>query len=350
MKQLFSILALCMMVIATSCNNVEEPPKEGVRPNMHQQVTRASEAEMLIFEDYAQFERITDELKKLDSDNQRSEWMKIHYPNFRSIYDLYSDAMEEMAEYDDLDEMGYNAFMEKYSSLYFPMQDEDYGFYIPISDMASAFLANTSGDVSIGGEIVNLIDIVDYATLVNLGRAYYTEDSPLAAAAMTSFQINNPTMNSVGPEYDSGWKEYGRRKVKLKARRRFKKYSPAYGFSGSISLLHLEFCFRKKTFLGWVNYKCKSTIVFRCNIPGLGWIVPQTYEHNSTSSHDSEMEYPIKITSDTSHFYFTFGAAPCEASINYNDISQTLKYNWTMAPIQCVTPRTASPYSIIPNY
>lgn len=312
--------------------------------------TRASEMMVLTFDSQASYQEALRQIESINSDEAKAEWVRQNYPGFYSIYDLYWDAMEEMEEMEDVSQENYENFQKKYQSLYFPMYQDDAGFYIPIRNLNSAFLANENCEISIAGEIVNLKDIEDYGTLVELGRAYYSSEIPMPIAEMGSFNLNSTSMNSVGPEYDSGWKTYGKRKVKLKARRRFVEYSPNASIKGSKSLMHLEFCFRKKTWLGWANYKCKSTIVYKANIPGLGWSKPQTFTHNSRSSHDSELEYPIKITSDASHWYYTFEAAPCEVSINFNDISQTLNYSWTMAGIQCVTPKTSSPVLILPSY
>jgi hypothetical protein len=150
-------------------------------------------------------------------------------------------------------------------------------------------------------------------------------------------------MDPVGPDYDSGWTTYGNRKVKLKAHRRFETFTPSPGFNGSISWLHLEFCFRKKTWIGWTNYKSKSTISFNATIPGTKRTVQGYFEHNGNSSHDSEIEYPISITADANYRYYTFVETPCVATITYQGVDKTLKYTWNMPGIQCVTPISSSP-------
>lgn len=257
--------------------------------------------------------------------------------------------MYEMAEIDDESQKAYEVFKNKYSQLYFPCHMEDAGFYIAMSNLDAAFLVNRNYEVSISGKVENLRDINSYQELMNLNRAFYSDNTSMTRAGFVEFTLSSTSMNSVGPEYDSGWTEYGKRKVKLKARRRFEAFTPAPGFSGSISLMHLEFCFRKKTFLGWVNYSCKSTVNFTANIPGVSRPVTNTSSNSGSSSHDTEFEYPISITQDATYWYYTFVETPCRANIDFQDIDQTLNYSWNMTGIQCKTPVSANHATIIPT-
>lgn len=350
MKNYIMFAMLIMVLSLSSCSDIDIPESRLESAISQTKLTRASESCILSFENGEEFENAVKKIATLTSDEEKMEWVNKNFQNFKSIQNIYWDAMEEMAGIENVNIEEYNKFEQKYKCLYFPKYEEDAGFYIPMSDLDAAFLVNEDCEVTVSNEIVNLKDIFNYDSLIELGRAYYAKETVLPFGTMTPFYLNSTSMNSVGPEYDSGWKEYGNRKVKLKARRRFEAYSPTPVINGSKSLLHLEFCFRKHTWLGWANYKCKSTITFKADIPGGRTVGPITFSHNSTSSHDSEVAYPIHISSDASHWYYTFVEAPCEATINYNDITEILKYNWNMPGIQCTTPISASHVYITPTY
>ncbi|MDE6792948.1 MAG: hypothetical protein K2J48_07690 [Muribaculaceae bacterium] len=334
----------------TSCSDVEMPESLGITNRIGTVETRSSNASLLSFESKEAFDAEVAILTALSSDEEKIQWVNKNHPNFTSIQSVYWEAMDEMAEIEEVNQENYEVFAQKYQTLYFPRFMEDAGFYVPMTNLDEAFLVNVNYEVSIAGEIINLKDIEEYSTLVELGRAYYSIESPIPLATLTPFYINSTSMNSVGPEYDSGWTQYGDRKVKLKARRKFNTIQMAQGFNGSESVLHLEFCFRKKTWLGWTNSNSTSTIEFKATLPGGGIVGPVSFSHSGNSSHDSELPYPIHISSDASHWYYTFPEAPCEATINYRGVSQILKYNWNMPGIQCVTPLTVNHAPILPYY
>lgn len=349
MKNLIMFAMFIMAFALSSCSDVERP-EPSVQATLQETLkTRSSEVSTLSFESMEDFQTAVAHIATLSSEEEKLEWINKNYPNFRSIQLLYWEAMEEMANTDAVEAEQFNAFEQKYESLYFPKYEEDAGFYIPMTNLDAAFLVNENCEVAIADAILNLKDINDYHELAELGRAFYSIESPMPITEMGSFNLNSTSMNSVGPEYDSGWTQYGDRKVKLKARRKFNTIQMAVGFNGSESVMHFEFCFRKKTWLGWSNYSSKSTIEFKASLPGGRTLGPVLYSHSGTSSHDSETPYPIRISSDASHWYYTFDAAPCEAVINYQGVSQTLKYNWIMPGIQCVTPLTANPAPILPQ-
>lgn len=347
MKKIILFTMLIMVIGLSSCSDMDTPDLGFIKesPQSELKETKSSDEFVLTFKSQDEFQSALDKIASYETDEEKLQWVKDNYPNFSSIQALYWDAMDEMAEIDGESPDAYEVFQTKYSQLYFPRYLDDAGFYIPMRNLDAAFLVNKNYEVSISGKIVNMRDIESYQDLILLQRAYYSDDIPMTMtrATMGSFNLNSTSMNSVGPEYDSGWTKYGDRKVKLKARRRFKEYEPSPGFKGSISLLHLEFCFRKKTFLGWANYSSKSTIDFKANIPGLSAPITASFSHSGTSSHDSELEYPIAIHNDASHWYYTFVETPCQATVNYQGVSQILKYSWNMPGIQCVTPLTANP-------
>lgn len=311
--------------------------------------TRTQEDNILIFESETDFQKVMEEISSFDSDEEKLQWVKTKFPEFSSIQTLYWEAMQEMAEINAEDKEVCERFQSKYSALYFPLYKEDGGFYIPMKNLDAAFLANENCEVIIGGLLKNLRDIWSYGTLMDLGRAYYSTSIPMTRASMGSFSLNKTDQNSVGPEYDSDWTIYGSKKVKLKARRVFKKYTVAPGFNGSESLLHLEFCFRKQTWFGWGNVKRESEINFSTTLPPN---IPLTFnkKHNGNSSHDSEFRYPVKITSDATKVYYTFAEVVCHATVDFEGIDELLQYTWTMPGIQATSPSVNGPALIIPNY
>lgn len=331
MKKYIFILICIFVICLSSCSDnaivddISMPQTLSKNQSKNQKVYKS-----ISFSSEKEYEDAYYAISHLSTEEEKANWVKENYPTFYSMHDLYSDAMDEMASYADVTKEIYQKFEDKYCALYFPHYLDDAGFYIPMSDLNASYLVNPNGEVSISDKVKNLIDISDYYSLVNLGRAFYSTESNLTRGDAVEFYLTSTSMNSVGPEYDSGWKEYGDRKVKLKARRRFETINLSPQLVGSHSLIHLEFCFRKKTWLGWSNYKCKSTISFQFNLFGRGWYGPIIWDHNSTSSHDSEMEYPIIEYNAGDHYVYSFVEAPCTATINFADISSPLNYNWTM--------------------
>lgn len=347
--KIFLISVMFIMAMAfSSCSNEEMAEMKQAYPQSRSGQEAMAQDSVLSFDSRQDFEAAVAHIASLPSEDEKAEWVRGVYPHFQSVQNRYWMAMEEMGEMENVDEECYNTFQKKYSMLYFPKYMDDAGFYIPMTDLDAAFLANENCEVIIGGEIVNLRDIEDYSKLMELGRAYYSIDNPMPIAAMTSFELKSTSMDPVGPEYDSGWTTYDDRKVKLKARRKFNTIEMSPGFNGSQSVLHLEFCFRKKTWLGWSNYKSESTLTFKATAFGGKPVTAPSFHHNSNSSHDSELLYPIRITSDASHWYYIFDEAPCEATVNFRGVSHILTYKWNMPGIQCIHPLSASHYPIVP--
>lgn len=334
-----------MILLVTSCTNeIDQLTDYRINPDntANKSNSRSSEYSILTFDDFESYQTALINIEKLETEEEKEDWVEKTYPSFKSIHDIYMDAMNEMAETDEsFGESEYNAFKIKYENLYFPEIDEDLGFYIPLKNSDVSYLANSDCKVVIGIDTIALRDIYNYQELIELGRAYYSNDIPMPLADMISFNINNYDQNSVGPEYDSGWKQYGNRKVKLKARRVFKKGNLAPGVGNSTAyicntLMHLEFCFRKKRWVGWINYSCKTEINFSATVPPIGY----TGSKSGTSSHDWEFPYPIQITQNTQNWYYTFPPTDCKALVDYADLADVLEFNWTMAGLQSAWSKT----------
>ncbi len=254
MKKFLLFAMLIMAIGLSACTEVEEPIS-GVLTNTL--VSRSRQAtslkdSMLSFNSQDDFMAAITHIESLSSEEDKINWVNENYPNFKSIQSLYWEAMDEMGKMEDIDTDKYDEFQQKYLGLYFPRYSEDAGFYVPMTNLDAAFLVNKECNVEIAGTVMNLRDIEDYSKLIELGRAYYSKESTMPMSDMASFNLNSTSMNSVGPEYDSGWTTYDKRKVKLKARRKFTSYSPTPAIKGSKSLLHLEFCFRKKN-VAWLG-------------------------------------------------------------------------------------------------
>ena len=179
---------------------------------------------------------------------------------FHSIYDDYINAMNEAESYYDRPG-GYEEFKEKYPMLYFPEEGGDYSVYLPVSDKNIAKLLNSDGEVVIGGEIVNLIDLNSYEELVNLGLTPPAEENHADLTTKNIYPLNHlPT------------KYCNSRKLWINTRVR-PGTSP-----GVLEEIVIEVCFRKKGFLGkWYNYNSDTT---------LAWASGAIYRKSGNSSHD----------------------------------------------------------------
>lgn len=305
----------------------------------------------LSFGSYSEYQNVTCQLRNLGSNDERKQWMRDSYPGFVSIHDIYEQAGEEASTTDLVTEEQFNSFRCKYSCLYFPMVEEDAGFYIPIKDDAIAFLANRDCKIIIGNEEITVKDIHNYFDLQLTGRAFYELPSAMSVASEIPFEITGYDMKSVGPEYDSGWTEYKKEgtyhvKVKLKARRLLKKFELSYATYGSKSFFHTEFCFRKKSPFGWLNYKDSSAISGEVLIPLFGTLILGSSE-NGMSSHDKEYLYPIHISSDANFKYYRYYEASCKTSVSFKDMS--LNYSWTMQGLVCKRAANTNVFPIIPS-
>ncbi len=350
MKKVLLTIALCAILSTQySCSDstmlqVGDETKENTVTTVN-----LGKETMLKFKSQAEFDNALQILRSLKSKKEKSEWVHTTFPEFTSIQDVYEQAGEEMADMTDESEAAFMDFKNKYKELYFPLIGEDAGFYIPIKDLDAAYLANPNGKVIINDAEVDLKDISDYETLKTLGRAYYKDEQPQTRVAGIRFELNSTSINSVGPEYDSGWRQYGKRKIQLKARRRFTTIELSPGFNGSQSWFHTEFCFRKKTFIGWVNYRCTSNITGTVTIPGFPYKLKLDATETGTSSHDKDYPYPIYINSQGDEWIYSFFEAPCTATVAFKDIDQLVVFNWTMPYIYTTTPNSYLPRQILPS-
>ena len=363
MNRQLLILIVGLTMIVSSCSDIEvfEKDSKQMLQNGCESITRSSNDTILCFESQEAFDIAVEKIASYNLEEDKFAYVHAISPMFVSIQDIYNDAMDDMAEMEDISVEEYDSFQSKYHSLYFPRYLEDAGYYIPMVNLDAAYLVNKNCEVCVAGEIVNLRDINNYETLVELGRAYYTIESMMPAVEITDI-VFKEKMDPVGPEYDSGWTSYKftkdngnvhSRKAKLKARRKFipdENYKNIKQFA-AISLIHLEFCYRKGSPLGWANYKSSSDIVFRFNVPSNGWSINSIDDTHGMSSHDYEFMYPILYTTDKKYMYYVFEEAQCMATVNFADSNTPLTYNWTMPCLRDKDAYTAFPGKIIsPHY
>lgn len=186
--------------------------------------------------------------KKTGEETSSNFGYKAKFPNsetmskygFYSLYDDFIVAMKEAESYYDR-EGGYEEFKKKHPSLYFPEMGDDYSAYLPVSDKEIAKLLDVNGEISIGGKIVNLIDINSYDQLKELGIVPKDESEWVILRSSPVSTLNDfsevKTRTTVLPEVHCN-----DRKLWINC---------SYKSPG----LLVEVCFRKKGLFGaWYNY------------------------------------------------------------------------------------------------
>lgn len=319
------LLVALIVPLACACSNdsLDEVTDHSNKP----QVVSRSEENMLSFDSEASFQQAVETLKSIDSWEAKEAWVKANYGHFCSMQSVYDTAMAEAENLGETEEE-YAQFKNKYSTLYFPMYEEDYGYYIPMKDLNVASLVNENGEVCIAGKVVNKKDITSYNELMYLDRAYYSNGISLIADAATELKDGAV----VGERYESGWHKENGKKINFKARRLMR--------DGALKL-HIEISFRKKTWLGWTNYKSHTKLTGEIKLYNKSSVVTQTlpllHESDHASSHDSytgplAMGFGDKTPSGNAYkqgyeVYKLVGTA----SVEYRGMPTIQRYSWQMA-------------------
>lgn len=319
MKKFCCIIGIAIMLFS-SCNN-----EASLTDETREVATDAQKTEILSFADEITFNRSVKLLSELDK-NQRNEWIKANFGGFRSLYDIYTQAIEE-AETLDESMQAYMSYKEKYRDyLYFPEYKEDYGVYLPVSDANVAMLLNKDGFVVIGGKTKNMRDITNYAQLQQTGKAMYAPEDEVRTRA-----------SNIGEEYDSGWFNYqNKKKIRLKCGRQITDIDPSV--SGAITYrLHFEISFRKKTWLGWTNY---SSCVNMNGFYQIGNVVNISESKTADSSHDyyyGPNYAPVTMITDGTHNYkgYVMPQVHVEVNLQYRGIPDEYMpdYNFTLSEL-----------------
>lgn len=258
--------------------------------------------------------------KKEDDANSVLSLVKNRYPDFVSKLEIFNEAMEWADKYLDETEESYNKWKELYGEyLYFPEYKEDYGAYIPISDLSMAALANADGKIVIGDQIVDVKDVFSYEDLLSNGKdAYYTQEEVASMRSAAAGRIYNTSERFIGDEIDSGWfyDSDRDRKLRFKFGRQSNKkninpimndpFSPGMQFAMNFKL---EISFRKKTWLGWSNYSSETKTDMEITVGGIKY-TEKFYPKAGSSSHDwtSERRIAWKATGERQNgrpIYFT---------------------------------------------
>lgn len=243
---------------------------------------------ILKFKDEASFERTLKQLQQMTYE-ERILWMQ-NLEGFNSLQDLFEQALSDFDNVDET-ESSYMAFKQKYEQyLYFPMYKEDMGFYLPIIEEEKAILANLNGLVIVGEEIRNLKNIFNYSDLQTTGKAYYDLNNSMTLKATAL--VNSSTVSDfIGDEVDSGWfyDSDGDRKLRFKFGRKSNKQNinpipPSTSGFNFRMYLKLEISFRKKTWLGWANYKSETNTNMKFFIEGREFTY--NFHKKADSSHD----------------------------------------------------------------
>lgn len=164
---------------------------------------------------------------------------------FKSLYDEYEDAWKVEEEY-YASEAKYNEFKKLFPHLYFPEYEDDYSFFLPVSNEEFAKLLNPQGEVNIGGKLVSYIDIKTPQDLLKRGLLSTTKDEGIMTRTE---QDNTVYLNHIPDVYG----HEGDRKMWVHARK---------GVIGNRLATWVEVNFRKKGAFGrWKNYSSTVSLL-----------------------------------------------------------------------------------------
>ena len=303
MKHKLLSIAILFALIFSSCDNENDILELGADTSKKYElvnlndfldansVLRSSEQKdqiVIKFRDKIAYEETLQSLQVMSKEEQLTWSAQLN--EFNSLQEIFDQAMIDVENVDET-EASYMAFKEKYDQyLYFPMHGEDMGFYIPMFEREVASIASPNGLVIIGNDVKHLKNITNYTELQTTGQAYYSldENTPLRAT-VTARTVDN----FIGKEIDFGWTTRGDRKIRAKVGRKSNKLNvnststkPAPQFKMH---LKLEVSFRKKTWLGWVNYSSttKNNMTMIVDPYGSGRkVTTKTHNESGASSHD----------------------------------------------------------------
>lgn len=247
----------------------------------------------LQFNSMQEFNSVIDTLTNMTI-YEGKEWVKSHYGDFFSLYNLYDKALIEAGEMEE-SLKGINALYNKYKDyLFFPKYKDDFGPYLPISKKQISMLTNINGDVIISGKRINMKDITSYSQLQDMEDAIYDR-----ALTVTRAWQESPNHNTFGHEWASPWYKSNNRKIRLKCGRQNWSENPET--LQSCARLHVEISFRKKVLLNWVNYS--SRVAMTGTFSGTK---PAIFTPNGCIQDDSS--YTIYVDeykeADSSHDYY----------------------------------------------
>lgn len=327
------LLVALIVPFAWACS--DDSLDEAVDQSNQPQVVSRSEESMLQFASEAEFKEFVNTLSEIDEVEKRNNLIKSRFTIFTSLYDTYIEAMTDAADLDE-SRASYLQFKEKYDkALFFSSYKDDYGVYLPVSDITVAMLLDANGNVKIGSETCNMKDIQNYSQLQELGVAMYDDESDrnyVESRAVTNIQTITKSGEGIGTEYDSGWHKENGKKIKLKCGRQVGSINNST--SEIVPRLHIEVSFRKKTWLGWTNYSSKTTTTG--TFSG-GYVGTVNFSKNADSSHDwwgnISAENKGRIAPNNKILY---RSAPITVNltVEYRGIGTPQKYNFVLGEVQ----------------
>lgn len=227
------VVVLSFLSIFTACNNEEDVASLPVN----------NETLEGIGDEILDFATETDFFMTVNTDNSAIKTRTD--TDFESLYDEYMAAVNVADEYYVSLEK-YEEFKKIFPNLYFPEYKDDYSFFLPVRDENIAKFLNKEGNVRIGGQIINYIDIHTHKDLLALGRLCSDETLTLTRAN----QIYGPYLNSIPNVYhptDNDRKMWANVRV---------------GKKGNVPATFVVVCFRKKGPAGkWRQYTSEATMM-----------------------------------------------------------------------------------------
>lgn len=286
-KYLFLSLSSFILLSLASCSHDNEP---GIcnETDLPQVITIAGKQiekidGTLSFDTENDLKEIADNLlhftptKSVDGalDVDYSQITKLKDAGFVSLYDVFSNAMNDVDSYYSRPG-GYEEFKIKYNTLFFPEVGDDISPYMPISDEKLAMLADENGNVMIGNKIVSMIDITTYQHLVDLELT--PPGDHIATKADDELKRGDTVKGTNGiPE-----SRVGANKVWVKVKR---------GMDNRIPYLKAEVCFRKKYTLGWSNHNSNTDARLSGSV--LRMYAYSQLSESGWSSHDYKYSIPV---------------------------------------------------------
>lgn len=164
--------------------------------------------------------------------------------DFKSLYDEYNDAWKVEEAYYATDEK-YKEFKQIFPHLYFPEYEDDYSFFLPISNENIAKLVNPKGDIMIGGCIKNYIDIKTPERLLELGQLCPT---PSTTIQTRSEDHTTVFLNSIPTQTN----DRNDRRMYANA---------SMGSVGGRNCVFVTINFRKKGPRHWKKYKSNASLM-----------------------------------------------------------------------------------------
>lgn len=271
---------------------------------------------------------------------EREIWNK-QFANFKSMDQLYIQAMEE-AENLTFTEQEYNNYKKKYSQiLYFPQYKDDFGGYVSLRQRNFAYIANANGCYMIEDEVIKAPRIENYTQLQESGQGLY-ENTNLQPHSASASGLKNSWMEEVGindiyaGSLESIWYIAGRdngKRIKFRVSRLIVPQPTSLVgrpyLTGAEAKLEVRIAFRKKGFLGaWYNYSSETSTTMKFSINNVERFQKEGYsDHNWTSPKYLETDSKDPIAKKV-----YYGCLPFDLTTDYRGIG-VIKWSGSLPPV-----------------